>query len=1563
MKDAELLAAVDRKSPDQLSLLELEGLRSGLQESEYLRDELLERRQIREYLTEALARIDVSLDAILAQTPRRAVRARREAPVSMIVAVLLLLLAGAAYWRPWSETPASPVAEADSDKIDEKAGSGDAEKDGDPRSKAGSANASEETDEPPPPAAADQRPAPPKPAEHEAPSPPVASGPWDAALDPASPPANFYDVAFRPFDTARTTPGKEELSQWLTPTDAHASIGEKRTSVGNCGAISGVLRLAAPVRGDAALRFAVEDYEGLKIHAFRGERGVTLIFYQGMNFGWAAYHTTRQGGAPQPESFILAATDGGRNQRTEIRHGGPYELRHHEGALILSRGDVPLVIVPMDDPPDEVFFDGKAAFLGLEMVKTTAPPFPAGDNTNLAETPPPANLEWKPSLGEGAEFKKHDDGAVELIGSDAAPRSFAMAPLPGAGLREIVLELDAVSPGAAVFLGRGEEGRPFELVKFLHDKRTGKLCLALHGDDDAFEREFEPVEARMNPFVPERPRLKLLFGCGILRCWLSGDGKHWSEPLYDLRTGLPGDVTHVGLHVAGKRPDCRIVLRSIHTRPLTAVPALAEEALLREAPAWPLVESYSEWIDKVIAAQPADADAFAWRRACAVNTLAAGCTQRLGEALVDALLDDAASRLPVEEQLALLDEAALLLDLRSDRNRLLEFFGRYHRLAEEAYREGNSRPLSLVRRPIMTAPIATPHQAPLGGENLVRTELIELLNAEDWPAVLDFCELLRFYRLDENAPLGSYARALAQRAAPQSAGAGAPAEQRDAWRHPLVEELSKDAYNFLAEFRAVLESEAFEEAARMIASVEPHTAPGVAADRRDPRLLVSLPAAIRLALRDWPALATVMEEQFADLAELRVRRALSQGDEAAVRSAALQFDATPAASLAARWLGDRALSRGHFEQALSLYDRAQRTADVALEHELAPRKRLAGAMLGRDLGSSVSSTVELGDVQIAANEFESLVAAMRERAADSPETFIHGAAAAPRIQAPPAATGFTAHVRGRLDGPAGEKPNEIPRHVREQNVDWAARQLAWVVEGDAIYVSNRFHVAAYELSGGKRKWQSPAPPGRAARAHEWSLAPMRPLVTEKHVLVRQLNADGPLLTCLDKQDGKVIWTSQPPQGEWLASDPLAVQGRLLALRLRRDSSREMSLLLCDYDSATGEPLDQQELLRLREASWTGRFVCQAAVVDDAVVAVLGGCAVCVDLTGGVRWIRRQLYLPPEEDLSWGGQHHEPPLVEDGRLFLAQPGVRAVECIDADTGRSVWTRVLPDVRRLVGSAAGRLIVETADGFLALHADSGETMWRHVAGDRLEGRFCDENHLVYVRQDRQRDDEALRPELVWADAATGEPRATAVLDELARKELTFGPMIAHQDRIWSFAGSGPQDPNRDIVELVPGGEAERLAASPEDVWLEHVDASIRQAAAGVLPEWRVLRGIFEKHSGFHAEQFGEGEVFSLDGTAGEPVVFARRVTIPQSGRARLRLRLAMAPLRPGQLHVEFRGEGIWEQKLDDQTLGAQTWRDFEADLSSRAGQSGWLVVRFVPEKNERYTSFWKRLELAF
>ena len=50
--------------------------------------------------------------------------------------------------------------------------------------------------------------------------------------------------------------------------------------------------------------------------------------------------------------------------------------------------------------------------------------------------------------------------------------------------------------------------------------------------------------------------------------------------------------------------------------------------------------------------------------------------------------------------------------------------------------------------------------------------------------------------------------------------------------------------------------------------------------------------------------------------------------------------------------------------------------------------------------------------------------------------------------------------------------------------------------------------------------------------------------------------------------------------------------------------------------------------------------------------------------GNVRWVRTQVVLPADEDPRWVLQMYQRPLVKSGRLYVAQPGVRTVECLAA-----------------------------------------------------------------------------------------------------------------------------------------------------------------------------------------------------------------------------------------------------------------------------------------------------------
>ena len=137
---------------------------------------------------------------------------------------------------------------------------------------------------------------------------------------------------------------------------------------------------------------------------------------------------------------------------------------------------------------------------------------------------------------------------------------------------------------------------------------------------------------------------------------------------------------------------------------------------------------------------------------------------------------------------------------------------------------------------------------------------------------------------------------------------------------------------------------------------------------------------------------------------------------------------------------------------------------------------------------------------------------------------------------------------------------------------WRERQLGLAVQGDMLYVNNRFHVAAYDLARqGQRRWQSPAPPDRG-RTHDWTMTAMRPLVVGDRIIVRQLQKQRPIIMCLAADSGKPIWTLSSANNEEFASDPMLARGQLLVLTVARTPLVDDQLQLHRYSLEAGELL-------------------------------------------------------------------------------------------------------------------------------------------------------------------------------------------------------------------------------------------------------------------------------------------------------------------------------------------------------------------------------------------------------
>jgi outer membrane protein assembly factor BamB len=619
-------------------------------------------------------------------------------------------------------------------------------------------------------------------------------------------------------------------------------------------------------------------------------------------------------------------------------------------------------------------------------------------------------------------------------------------------------------------------------------------------------------------------------------------------------------------------------------------------------------------------------------------------------------------------------------------------------------------------------------------------------------------------------------------------------QPKDSWRELLVEELSKDAYNAVTELKSLLDGQSWEEAARLIAALRPQAARGVAPAIQDSSLLTSIPVLIVNVCRDYPQLAAVMDETFAATAKLRIAEAMRAGDAATLELAIVQFAPLPAVAEAHRWLADRALVAGRFQEAIGRYERVRQLAPE-LNGELTAKMRLAAAMSGRETGESIDEAAQFGDLIMSPTDFEALIAEMQEkhgqRSKETPNI-------AERLLQP---GNYRAEIRGRFDGPAGERlQDEVAKRTSEYRVPWVDRQMAVTVDGGVMYVSNRFHVAAYDSADGQKLWQSKSPSQSMQRAQDWPLIPMRPVVRQGRVFARLLYSANPILACLDKSTGELIWTAETPERESFVSDPLWIDERLVVLSLANAGDQTAGLRILTINQQTGDIVSQRELVRLR-GNWWSRRCCQVTQVNDGLVATLGGVTLSTTSSGEVRWIRRQVALPADEDPRWILQKQQPPLVVGSRLFIAQPGVRTVECLDVATGWREWQAVLPEIVSVVGVAGEVLVVRTESDVRGLDASSGITRWRYEAANVVGFPMCD-NETVMIAASEAVDGSAQQQiRLRWLGAADGRVLASSAVEGLSDPDPRLGPIVAVGGKAFGFFGRGQQEVTREVVELVP------------------------------------------------------------------------------------------------------------------------------------------------------------------
>lgn len=1212
---------------------------------------------------------------------------------------------------------------------------------------------------------------------------PKAAAPEPVAFPPFAA-GNFTD-----FDSPREMLTAEALKKLLTQAPGEGyNVGETQKGEQRLAAFSGLARLGLPWPADQALRVSLLDFGPLQIHLWAGNEARTLAFYRDAQQTWAVYAGVREGGKPRPVWQALLGTSGDRHRRVGL---ATFDLLWRDKTLYMLRGDLVILQCPMPTAPSEVFFEGTALIKGLAVAPNPWTP-PAEEQAKLVA---PAERAWQMKPVEGAALNKLPNG-IELTAGDKTEACQAGFLLDRSGMLELIVQVDQAEPGTGIFLGTAE-GQQLARIAFVRHRETGKMAFEIqHQWANDSEKSFE-VARQPLPLLGSGQWLRLTCGGSAFRCWTSGDGVHWSQiALGGL--GVEGNVRQVGLYALKTDKKRTIRLRSLEVRPLTAIASLAPADLVAKAPSMKAA-ALPAWREEAEKAKPADVAWGPWWRACAIRTLAEGPKDPVGQPLLDRLVM-AGFEMPgsAESKLRLLDELALCYKVDD-----WETINRFPRAADYLGRmliaQGEPAPCTLLNRALLRSPFWHQQVLPVFLEAPLRQELFARASQDSGENFREFARRLRFWgggRLPLSEPLWKpqieYLASWSEASAGLLRRGDRPGANPQLAEQPYIEQRSKDTS--VSGFRRAIQEEAFDAACKMVARIDRPEDLGLQ-PTDDPRLLLSFPLMVELAMRDHPPLRQAMQQKAAAVGRLRVKSAAGSGNAEAMHTVTLQFPGTEVSAEAHRWLGDRSLAAGRFVEALAHYRQATGSAGEEEREGLAARTRLAGAMLGLDLGQPVRSGVQLGGTWLSGPEFEKLIEQARVGRAPAVEKSGGLAFAPGRYEARPWA---------KYEARDARRPNGFP----ERGIDWYAAQLGVAVTPRQIILHSRAVLTVLSLETGQVQWAQPMPSAGEAILH-FPMMAMQPVPAAGRIFLRRMTKDGPELACFEGADGKLLWSNKPDG--YVASDPMFVGQKLLALTITAEGSDRVTLALVELAPTSGRVRNRTAIAQFREV-WNKQFPCQATAVEDRIVAAAGGAVFQCDSSGRVLWLRKQIWIrPPTFDPSqardWLAQTPAPPIVGGDRVIVAQPGVWGVECLDFNTGRLVWRQPMGTLVRLVGRTPRQVVVETSEAIVSLDAGTGRVRWMHPVDECLDVRLCGPGGPVVLAEPSAKREGPQSPVavlLTWLDMETGKPMGRSALRDTEIAGPLFRPLLAGNGRLWGLRGASGNPQLREFFELTKTGD---------------------------------------------------------------------------------------------------------------------------------------------------------------
>jgi hypothetical protein len=805
-----------------------------------------------------------------------------------------------------------------------------------------------------------------------------------------------------------------------------------------------------------------------------------------------------------------------------------------------------------------------------------------------------------------------------------------------------------------------------------------------------------------------------------------------------------------------------------------------------------------EWLAQVDAAKPKAASLEKWRQACAIRSLRAGVAQPLSGALADALLsaplrgehswrESARLLLAIGELMPVDDTKVQAVKHRQARWR--RYHDVYLRLAARMAQQQDLLPYSLLAPMLLASSL--PLEADIGElfDSFAQLDMIHLSLAGKWREMDDLLSRLQAFHRPALVPALSWAAALADR---QQHGPRADSGNGIGyWSFPWRLQDSRSERLFKSNFELALARRLREDACRLLTTRQADVSNFyLVEDLTDPRLWIRVEQSSGDLLRRRPELRQTMRKEFGRRAALRLTRGKRDGNARLIESVTTQFRGTLASAEAFMLLGDQAFQRGRFESAAAHYAAAAEFTDLFQAKKIAIRRRLVAAKMGRQFGEPATESIRIGEQEFSSQQIEQLVAASK-RDRQQPQVVIATRGRAPNIVPSPAR--FTAVKLA--DAKEIEKVTSLPGITAERGHP----QIIW----QRLTRPGRF------ASGNAVSWR------HGTDLHHQNLASGKPWQTRIPGLLIQPGTRG---------KGKKPFDQQPRR-LFLASPPIASGDRVFGLfeeQLAAEGGGKLNLI--GFEAATGKKVTDQPLYTMR-AFRSGKRTASIHVVGTRYVVLHDGVIVCGEIAGPIRWMRTQDRLPRKIAGTWAVVPPWPApqiYLDTDRLYVTQPEVPYLDCIDLKSGRLKWSSPVLGTSRPLGIVGERLLVETSLELLGLNSTTGEIVWRRPAEHLPMAIEAGEpGGLLYARLRhrplaKSQKEKAKRPtsrslaavELVWIDPAKGDLVGIASLDKLVGPEVStarFGPWLSDgKDLLVAVQAAVANNPLA-LFRLTPSGKA--------------------------------------------------------------------------------------------------------------------------------------------------------------